>query len=96
LPENEKSKRFILKQRLLRRAWDGQSTLAANGADMILLIQMRLAQCKPAKDSGDQRVLDEVRLIDDDQPRSVRMLNALARHSGDETRYSAMETITIH
>lgn len=85
--ENNKSRTFELKQRLLRRAWDGESRLAASGAEMILLIQMRLAQCRPPK-GFHELALAESRLIDLDQPRTVKMLNTLARYDGRTARYS--------
>ncbi len=85
MAENEKSRTFELKQKLLRRAWDGESNLAANGAEMMLLIQMRLAQCKATEEHQD--VLT---------PRSVRMLNALARHNGEAERYMETTGKTLH
>lgn len=94
MAENERSRTFELKQKLLRRAWDGESNLAANGAEMMLLIQMRLAQCKATEEHQD--VLTESRLVDGDQPRSVRMLNALARHNGDAERYMETTGKTVH
>lgn len=94
MSENEKSRTFELKQRLLRRAWDGDSNLASNGAEMMLLIQMRLAQCKATNEH--KNVLKESRLVDCDQPRSVRMLNALARANGDAERYMETSDKTIH
>lgn len=94
MAENERSRTFELKQRLLRRAWDGESNLAANGAEMMLLIQMRLAQCKATDEHKD--VLSESRLVDCDQPRSVRMLNALARFNGDPERYLETTGKTVH
>lgn len=92
---DNKSRIFELKQRLMRRAWDGESSLAANGAEMILLIQMRLAQCQPTRD--EEFILEESRLIDRDQPRSVKMLNALARHNQEAARFSeTSDSTTIH
>ncbi len=96
MDENSKSRTFELKQRLLRRAWDGESKLAANGKEMIMLIQMRLAQCQAPLNSPDEKTLQEVKLLDADQPRSVRMLNALARQAGSGSRFSKTETLTIH
>ena len=94
--ENGKSRIFELKQRLMRRAWDGESSLAANGAEMILLIQMRLAQCQPPK-GFHEFALEESRLMDMDQPRSVKMLNTLARYSETSARYSeTSEKTTVH
>jgi len=92
---NNKSRIFELKQKLLRRAWDGESSLASNGAEMILLIQMRLAQCQPSK-GFHEFALEESRLLDTAQPRSVRMLNTLARYSDNEARYSETEGRTVH
>ncbi|MCB9990586.1 MAG: hypothetical protein H6867_04290 [Rhodospirillales bacterium] len=93
--EDNRSRIFELKQRLLRRAWDGESSLAANGAEMILLIQMRMAQCQPTK-GFHEFALEETRLLDDDQPRSVRMLNTLARYNEEKTRYSKTDGKTLH
>lgn len=92
--DTNKSRIFELKQRLLRRAWDGESKLAANGAEMILLIQMRLAQCQPTKPH--EFALEESRLLNADQPRSVRMLNTLARYDGQKVRYSETENFNLH
>ena len=92
MTEDTKSRTFELKQKLLRRAWDGESNLAANGAEMMLLIQMRLACCQTSKGEHED-ILEETRLMDDDQPRGVRMLNALARHMNETQRYSVMDTV---
>lgn len=95
MADNNKSRIFELKQKLMRRAWDGESSLAANGAEMILLIQMRLAQCQPSK-GFHEMALEESRVLDSDQPRSVRMLNTLARYSENEARYSETAGKTVH
>ena len=95
MEKNNKSRIFELKQRLLRRAWDGQSSLAADGAEMILLIQMRMAQCQPTK-GFHEFALEESRVLDADQPRSVRMLNTMARYNDDKTRYITTEGLTLH
>lgn len=93
---NNKSRTFELKQRLLRRAWDGESALASDGAKMILLIQMRMAQCQPTK-GFHEFALEESRLIDMDQPRSVRMLNTIARYNDETSRYSqTSDKTTVH
>ncbi|PJB70851.1 MAG: hypothetical protein CO093_06860 [Alphaproteobacteria bacterium CG_4_9_14_3_um_filter_47_13] len=95
IEEKNKSRIFELKQKLLRRAWDGKSGLAANGAEMILLIQMRLAQCQLPK--GDhEEMMRNSQLMDTGQPKSVRMLNTLARYNGDAIRYSETENMTLH
>ncbi len=93
--ENNKSRTFELKQRLMRRAWDGESSLAADGAEMLLLIQMRMAQCQPTK-GFHEFALEESRLLDSDQPRAVRMLNTLARYNEDDARYSEATDKTLH
>jgi hypothetical protein len=85
---------FELKQRLMRRAWDGDSSLASDGAEMMKIIQNRLAQCQPCDDHAD--ILEESRLLDYDQPRSIRMLNALARANGSQTRFSENDGKTVH
>lgn len=95
MSDKHKSRIFELKQRLLRRAWDGESSLAANGAEMILLIQMRMAQCQPTK-GFHEFALEESRVLDVDQPRSVRMLNTLARYNEEEARYSETHELSIH
>lgn len=95
MSDKNKSRIFELKQRLLRRAWDGESSLAANGAEMILLIQMRMAQCQPTK-GFHEFALEESRVLDVDQPRSVRMLNTLARYNEDDARYSETGGASIH
>ena len=92
---DNKSRTFELKQRLMRRAWDGESSLAANGSEMLLLIQMRIAQCQPTK-GFHEFALEETRLLDDDQPRSVRMLNTLARYNEDKARFSSSTDKTVH
>lgn len=84
--ESKRSRTFELKRRLLRRAWDGESKLAKDGAAMIKLIQMRMAQCGIADDHAD--LLNECLLLNLDQPRSVQMLNALAVHEGGDVRFS--------
>ena len=92
----KKSRRFELKQKLMRRAWDGESSLAESGADMIKLIQMRLARWTEIPEEH-QRILNESRLLNMDQPRSVQMLNAIAVHKGKATRFSLHEgTETVH
>ncbi len=94
--EDDKSRSFELKKRLLRRAWDGKSALASSGAEMILLIQMRMACCQPTK-GFHEFALEETRLLDMDQPRSVRMLNTVARYNEEAARYSEMsDTMTLH
>lgn len=94
--DNNKSRSFELKQRLLRRAWDGESSLAASGAEMILLIQMRMACCQPTK-GFHEFALEETRILDIDQPRSVRMLNTMARYNEETVRFSEQSNkITIH
>lgn len=95
MADSNKSRIFELKQKLLRRAWDGQSSLASSGAEMILLIQMRLAQCQPSK-GFHEMALEESRVLDIDQPRSVRMLNTLARYNEDKSRYSETDGMTFH
>ena len=95
MDEYTKSRIFELKQRLLRRAWDGESSLAANGAEMILLIQMRLAQCQPTK-GFHEFALEESRLLDTDQPRSVKMLNTQARYNQDQERFLKTTDLTVH
>ena len=95
MSESNKSRIFELKQRLLRRAWDGESSLASNGAEMILLIQMRMAQCQPTK-GFHEFALEESRVLDADQPRSVRMLNTMARYNDEQTRYSENIGRTFH
>ena len=87
MDDKKKSRTFELKQRLLRRAWDGESTLAENGAEMMRLIQQRLAQATDMPEEH-QKMLDETRLLNMDQSRSVQMLNALAMHSGEDCRFS--------
>lgn len=89
------SRMFELKRKLMRRAWDGESSLAANGAEMLLLIQMRMAQCRPPK-GFHEFALEESRLLDDGQPRSIRMLNTMARYASDGARYSETETLRLH
>jgi len=86
---------FELKQRLMRRAWDGESSLASSGAEMMLLIQMRLAQCKPTKGFHED-ALAESRLLDMDEPRSVKLLNTIARYSDETMRYTAAKDKTVH
>lgn len=94
--EENKSRTYELKKRLMRRAWDGESTLVSNGAEMILLIQMRLAQCQPTK-GFHEFALEESKLMDLDQPRSVKMLNTLARYEEIQTRFSEnSEKTTLH
>lgn len=83
----KRSRTFELKQRLLRRAWDGDSSLAENGAEMMKIIQERLAQATDMPEDH-QKMLDESRLLNMDQSRSVQMLNALAMHSGEANRFS--------
>lgn len=85
--DQKKSRTFELKQRLLRRAWDGNSNLASSGADMIKLIQMRMARWNDIPDDH-QDMLDETRLLNLDQPRAIQMLNALAIHKGKSVRFS--------
>ena len=85
--DKKRSRTFELKQRLLRRAWDGDSNLAANGAEMILLIQQRLERAAAMPDTH-KKLLEESRLLNYDQPRSVQMLNTLAMHKGEATRFS--------
>ncbi len=95
MSDKNKSRIFELKQSLLRRAWAGESSLAANGAEMILLIQMRMAQCQPTK-GFHEFALEETRVLDVDQPRSVRMLNTLARYNEEDARYSQNNGASIH
>ena len=94
MSDNTKSRTFELKQRLLRRAWDGESSLASNGAEMMLLIQMRLACCQPTK-GFHEFALEESRVLDTDQPRSVRMLNTIARYKEEAARYTQTDK-TVH
>lgn len=70
-----------IKQSLLRRAIQ-----EGRGAEMILLIQWRLQQIRHEA-SHDKDILEESLLVDEGQPRSVRMLNALARSRGLSLRY---------
>lgn len=85
--DTKRSRTFELKQRLLRRAWDGDSSLAENGAEMMKIIQDRLAQATEMPEDH-QKMLDESKLLNMDQSRSVQMLNALAMHSGEVNRFS--------
>ena len=70
-----------IKQRLLKRAIQ-----EGRGAEMILLIQWRLQQIRHDA-SQDKDILEEIQLMDDGQPRSVRMLNTIARSKGLARRY---------
>ena len=70
-----------IKQSLLKRAIQ-----EGRGAEMILLIQWRLGQIRHDI-SQDKEMLDDSLLMDEGQPRSVRMLNTLARHEGLNRRF---------
>jgi len=85
--DTKKSRTFELKQRLLRRAWDGSSSLADNGAEMMQLIQDRLSKVSNMPEDH-KKMLDESKLLNMDQPRSVQMLNTLAMHNDEVIRFS--------
>ncbi len=80
---------YEIKQNLLRRA------IAENrGPEMIARILKRITRVREGTEE-DREILDDLRLYFD-QPRSVQMLNALARHHGTAQRYTehpAGETI---
>jgi hypothetical protein len=70
-----------IKQKLLKKAIS-----EGRGAEMILLIQWRLEQVRH-EFSQDKEILEESRMVDDGQPRSVRMLNTIARAKGLSKRF---------
>jgi hypothetical protein len=70
-----------LKKSLMRRAWDGQSKHTP--AQMILLIQWRLSANRVTEQ--DRAVLDDLNSFKmSDPPRSILMLDALAREAEKE------------
>lgn len=71
-----------IKASLLRRAFDGQSKYSP--AQIIGMIQDATQRSKTL--SEEHR--DALKEIDTTQPRSVMMLNALARHLGVQERYT--------
>ncbi|MCB9975018.1 MAG: hypothetical protein H6856_05225 [Rhodospirillales bacterium] len=78
-----------IKRELLRRA-----IKEGRGPEMILLIQWRSAQLKHEA----ERDLDDLHKFEDEnfaQPRSVRMLNALAAHEGSLTRFGDKEVFRM-
>lgn len=94
--DKKRSRTFELKQRLLRRAWDGDSSIAENGAEMMKIIKERLSHAADMPEDH-KKMLDESRLLGHDQSRSVQMLNALAMHSGEKNRFSdTVGTHTLH
>ncbi|MCB9987752.1 MAG: hypothetical protein H6868_00295 [Rhodospirillales bacterium] len=74
---------YEIKQALLKRA-----IAQDRGPEMIARILKRIARVKELA-AEDREILDDLRLYFD-QPRSVQMLNALARASGSPARYAEM------
>jgi len=70
-----------IKERLLKRAFN-----EGRGAEVIAKIQECISRVKEQSDA-DRGILVECRLNNHGQPRSVQMLNALARHAGSSERW---------
>ena len=70
-----------IKQKLLKKAIE-----EGRGPEMMLLIQWRLQQVRHDAEA-DQERLEETLNVNKGQPRSIKMLNALALHEGSSTRY---------
>lgn len=85
-PPNVRTRKEI-KQGLLKKA-----IKEGRGPEMILLIQWRLKASQNISPE-EKDILEEAAHVNDGQPKSVRMLNALARHKGESTRYVHTETL---
>lgn len=84
---------YEIKKRLLKKA-----IREGRGPEMIMMIQWRLSYIKHLSEE-DKDIVKECALVDDDQPRAVRMLNALARHEGSKQRYIHTDDgtpVTVH
>ena len=82
---------YEIKRKLLKKA-----IREGRGPEMIMMIQWRLSYIKHISED-DKDIVKECTLLDDDQPRSVRMLNAIARHEGEDIRYSLIpDSTSIH
>jgi len=78
-----------IKESLLRRAFDED-----RGPEVIAAIQECLKRAELSEEEKD--ALIAIRLTNTGQPRSVRMLNALARHEGSKTWFTDNSSPTIH
>ena len=82
---------YEIKRQLLRKA-----IREGRGPEMIMMIQWRLSYIKHISED-DKEIVKECVLMEEDQPRSVRMLNAIARHEGEEIRFSTIpDSTSIH
>ena len=82
---------YEIKRKLLRRA-----IREGRGPEMIMMIQWRLSYIKHISEE-DKDIIQECLLMEDDQPRSVKMLNAIARHQDEEIRFSTIpENTSVH
>jgi hypothetical protein len=82
---------YEIKRKLLRRA-----IREGRGPEMIMMIQWRLSYIKHVSEE-DKDIIKECSLMEDDQPRAVRMLNALARLEGEDVRFSLIpDGTSIH
>lgn len=82
---------YDIKRKLLRKA-----IKEGRGPEMIMMIQWRLSYIKHISED-DKDIIKECVLMEDDQPRSVRMLNAMARHEDEDIRFSMIpENTSVH
>ncbi len=82
---------YEIKRQLLRKA-----IREGRGPEMIMMIQWRLSYIKHISED-DKDVVEECRLMEEDQPRSVRMLNAIARYDGYDIRFCLIpDSTSIH
>lgn len=79
-PTNVRSRKEI-KRKLLKKAIE-----EGRGPEMILMIQWRLSQSQNIPEEH-KEALEESAMLNEGQPRSVKMLNALSRHLGLSERY---------
>lgn len=77
---NVRSRKEI-KRKLLKKAIE-----EGRGPEMILMIQWRLSQSRDIPEE-DKKALEENAMLNEGQPRSIRMLNTLSRHLGLSERY---------